>query len=92
MRHHRVDLLGGVPEQALEITDEAVDVPEMEMSVNSRSSSLIIITNDSPFACSLVYDVLVVVVPEAARQLFVVHLGLVLAQSPSTRNLKLYSV
>ena len=28
LRHHRMDLLGGVPEQALEITDEAVDVPK----------------------------------------------------------------
>ena len=41
----------------------------------------------SPFACSLVYDVLVVVVPESARQLFVVHLWLVLAHPPSTSDL-----
>ena len=36
----------------------------------------------------LVDDVLVVVVPQAPGQLLVVHLGLVLAHSPSTRHLK----
>ena len=41
-----------------------------------------------PFACSLVYDVLVVVVPETTRQLFVVHLWLVLPHSPTTSYLK----
>ena len=46
-----------------------------------------------PLARRLVDDVLVVVVAEAARQLLVVHLGLVLADTPSAGNLstkKLY--
>ena len=48
---------------------------------------------DVPLAGRLVDDVLVVVVAEAARQLLVVHLGLVLADTPSAGNLstkKLY--
>ncbi len=41
-----------------------------------------------PLARSLVYDVLVVVVPEAARQLLVVHLGLVFPHAPAPGNLQ----
>ena len=42
---------------------------------------------DVSLARRLVYDVLVVVVAHAAAQLLVVHLGLVLARAPASRNL-----
>ena len=70
--YHGVHLLGRVAEQALQVTDEPVDVS---------------------LAGRLEDDVFVVVVAEAARQLLVVHLGLVLADTPSAGNLstkKLY--
>ena len=40
-----------------------------------------------PFASSLVYDIFVVVVSEAPTELFVVHLRLVLSQSPPPGHL-----
>ena len=40
-----------------------------------------------PFASSLVYDIFVVVVSEAPTELFVVHLWLVLSQSPPPGHL-----
>lgn len=42
---------------------------------------------DVPLARRLVYDVLVVVVAQAAAELLVVHLGLVLADAPASGNL-----
>ena len=42
---------------------------------------------DVALACGLVDDVLVVVVAQAATQLLVVHLGLVLADAPAARDL-----
>ena len=41
-----------------------------------------------PFAGRLVYDVLVVVVAQAAGELLVVHLGLVLPHPPPPRHLQ----
>ena len=41
-----------------------------------------------PLAGRLVYDVLVVVVPQPPRQLIIVHLGFILPQPPSSGNLQ----
>ena len=61
-----MNLCRGKSEQALQVTDESVDVP---------------------LAGGLEDNVLVVVVPEAPRQLFIVHLWFVLADAPPPGNL-----
>jgi len=63
---HGVQLFRSIPQEILEITDEAVDVS---------------------LAGGFVDDVLIVVVAQAATELLVVHLGLVLADAPASGHL-----